>query len=101
MLEPSKIKRPAAPVDRSLKTSQLSGTRDVVSHTHSIRRGLISHGEHLADLILVQGAFPGLEQFEVYRELCSELLDGIKAKKLSVVNEKIDESPRYLSASWT
>lgn len=62
------------------------------SERSAIRSGILSHGEHAVDLILVQGAITGSELIDSFENIARQLCSGIANGKLEI-NEKIDGSP--------
>lgn len=63
------------------------------NHLVALRRGIIKHAEHAADLILVQGAIPGTELIQAYSNVIQDLTIQASEGVVNFVNEKIDGSP--------
>lgn len=60
---------------------------------HTIDRGLLTHAEHISDVILAHGAAGDARFLEHYRTLIEDLVEQIRKGSLQRVNEKIDGSP--------
>lgn len=54
--------------------------------THQVNRGIVSHGEHLADFVLTGSVRP-------YARFVDGLIAQIDGRKIHKINEKVDGSP--------
>lgn len=59
----------------------------------SARAGILMHGEHWVDLILVQAGTTDPRPLRAFDETLNQLVRGIEQGRLSNTNEKIDGSP--------
>lgn len=63
------------------------------SEDSSARSGMLQHREHFADLILAQGASLQTRHIQAFETMVRDLIAGIAAGAIPLLNEKFDGSP--------